>query len=309
MTATTGTPPAARPRPSRSIRLRPRAAAAVLLASIVGLAAFAWPLLVDPGTGIAHLREAPLLFTVLLPLVLLVVLSEIADGGIDAKAVAMLGVLTAVGAALRPLGTGVAGFEPVFFLLVLAGRVHGPGFGFVLGATTLFASALTTGGVGPWLPFQMLGAAWVAAGAGLLPPMRGRAELALLAAYGLAAGLLYGLLLNLSFWPFTLPGTTAISFVPGDPLADNLRRFLAFSALTSLGFDVPRALVTAGLVLLTGRPLLRAMRRASRKAAFDVPVAFDVVPGPRASGPRAAGGRGDDTVDGAPTSDGGTATS
>ena len=111
----------------------------------------------------------PLLFTLLLPLVLMVVLSELADGGIDAKAVAMLGVLTAVGAALRPLGTGVAGFEPVFFLLVLAGRAFGPGFGFVLGATTLFASALTTGGVGPWLPFQMLAAAWVGVGPGLLP--------------------------------------------------------------------------------------------------------------------------------------------
>ena len=28
---------------------------------------------------------------------------------------------------------------------------------------------LVTGGVGPWLPFQMLGASWVAMGAGLLP--------------------------------------------------------------------------------------------------------------------------------------------
>jgi energy-coupling factor transport system substrate-specific component len=265
---------AAEPRRAPAIRLRPRATLALLLASTVGLAAFAWPLFADPGTGIAHLREAPLLFTLLLPLVLAIVLAEIADGGIDAKAVAMLGVLTAVGAALRPLGTGIAGFEPVFFLLVLAGRVFGPGFGFVLGSTTLFASALMTGGVGPWLPFQMLGAAWVGAGAGLLPPLRGRPELALLAGYGMLAGLLYGLALNLSFWPFALPETTAISFVAGDPVLDNLRRFVAFSLLTSMGFDVPRAFVTAGLVLLTGRPLLRALRRAARKAAFDVPVGF-----------------------------------
>jgi len=276
-----------------AIRIRPRAALALLLASVVGLAAFAWPLFVDPGTGVAHLREAPLLFTLLLPLVLMVVLSEVADGGIDAKAVAMLGVLTAVGAALRPLGTGVAGFEPVFFLLVLAGRAFGPGFGFVLGATTLFASALTTGGVGPWLPFQMLAAAWVGAGAGLLPRLRGRGELALLAVYGLVVGLLYGLLLNLSFWPFALPGQTAVSFIAGDPLLDNLRRFLAFSLLTSLGFDIPRALVTAGLILLTGGPLLRALRRAGRKAAFDAAPVFDAVP----------------PVGGAVSEDAGTATS
>lgn len=257
-----------------AVLLRPRAAASLILASLVGIGAFAWPLLASPSAGVAHERDAPLLFAVLLVLVLVVVLAEIADGGLDAKAVAMLGVLTAVGAALRPLGTGIAGFEPVFFLLVLAGRVYGVGFGFVLGATTLFASALLTGGVGPWLPFQMLGAAWVGAGAGLLPPLRGRAELALLAVYAAVAGLAYGLLLNLSFWPFTLAGTTEISFVAGDPVLDNLRRFVAFTALTSLGFDIPRAVVTSGLVLLTGRPLLRALRRASRRAVFRPTVAF-----------------------------------
>lgn len=261
----------------RAIRLRPRATLALLLATVVGLAAFTWPLLVDADSSLAHLNDAPLLFAVLLLLVLAVVLAEIADGGIDAKAVALLGVLTAVGAALRPLGTGIAGLEPVFFLLVLSGRALGPGFGFVLGATTLTASALITGGVGPWLPFQMLAAAWVAAGAGLLPwpRLRGWRELALLAAYGAVAGLLYGLALNLSFWPFTLGGETALSFVAGDPLLDNLRRFITFSLVTSMGFDVPRAVLTATLVALTGRPLLRALRRADRRAAFTAPVRFE----------------------------------
>ena len=278
---TSSSPPTGRPDRARSIAVRPRSAVALLLATAVGVAAFGWPLLADPGTGIAHLREAPLLFALLLPLVLAVVLAELSDDGIDAKAIAMLGVLTAVGAALRPLGTGIAGFEPVFFLLVLAGRVHGPGFGFVLGATTLFASALTTGGVGPWLPFQMLGAAWVGAGAGLLPRLRGRGELLLLAGYAAVAGLAYGVALNLSFWPFALGGETGLSFVAGDPVFDNLRRFLTFTLATSLGFDLPRAALTAALVLVTGRPLLRALRRAARRAAFDAPVEFsgDVRPG------------------------------
>lgn len=257
-----------------AIRLRPRALAALALASLVGLAAVGWPLLIDAGTRTGSLRDAPLLFAVLLLVVLGVVLAEIADGGIDAKAVAMLGVLTAVGAALRPLGTGIAGVEPVFFLLVLAGRVYGAGFGFVLGATTLFASALTTGGVGPWLPFQMLGAAWVGMGAGLLPRARGGPELALLAAYGAVAGLAYGLALNLAFWPFALGEATSLSFVAGDPLLDNLRRFVAYTLATSMGFDLPRAAVTAVLVGVTGRPLLRALRRAGRRAAFTAPVRF-----------------------------------
>ena len=88
-------------------------------------------------------------FVLLLPALLAVVLAEVAEGGLDAKALAMLGVLSALGAALRPMGAGTAGIETIFFLLVLAGRVYGPGFGFVLGSTTLFTSALLTGGVGP----------------------------------------------------------------------------------------------------------------------------------------------------------------
>ena len=259
---------------ARPIRFRPRSILALVLVSAIGVVAFGWPLLASPTSGLAHATDAPLLFALLLPLLLAVVLTELADGGMDAKTVAMLGVLTAVGAALRPLGTGVAGLEPVFFLLILAGRAYGPGFGFVLGATTLFASALTTAGVGPWLPFQMLGAAWVGAGAGLLPPARGRSELAILAVYGAVAGLFYGLALNLSFWPFTLGGETAISFIAGDPVLDNLRRFLTFSVLTSLGFDIPRAVLTATLVVVTGTPILRALRRAGRRAAFTAPVAF-----------------------------------
>lgn len=158
---------------TRAIRLRPRSTAAILLCSVTGLMAFAWPLLVDPGSGLAHKADAPLVLALLLPLLLAVVLAEISEGGLDIKAIALLGVLSAVGAALRPLGAGTAGLETVFFLLILGGRVFGAGFGFVLGATTLFASALVTGGVGPWLPFQMLGAAWVGWGAGLLPGRRG----------------------------------------------------------------------------------------------------------------------------------------
>ena len=124
-----------------------------------GLAVFVWPLLISPRPAAAgHTTDAPLIFVLTLPVLVLVVLAELSSGGIDAKALALLGVLSAVNAALRPLGAGTAGIETVFFLLVLAGRVFGPGFGFVLGSTSLFASALLTAGVGPWLPFQMLAA-------------------------------------------------------------------------------------------------------------------------------------------------------
>jgi energy-coupling factor transport system substrate-specific component len=257
-----------------AIRLRPKATVALALASSVGIVAFGWPLLARPGSGLAHDGDAPLLFAALLPLLLAVVLAELADGGLDSKAVAMLGVLAAVGAALRPLGGGITGFSPVFLLIVLGGRALGRGFGFVLGAVTLFVSALLTGGVGPWLPFQMLGAAWVGLLAGCLPKASGRVEVVLVAAYGAFAGLAYGFLLDLWFWPFTTGLSSSLSFVAGDPVAENLHRFLVFCLTTSLGFDVPRAIGNLVLLLAVGGPVLRALRRSARRAAFDVPVEF-----------------------------------
>ncbi|MGX7762322.1 ECF transporter S component [Streptomyces angustmyceticus] len=296
-----GRPPAGPGRRTRAVRLGPRSVAALVLVSAVGVLAFGWPLLADSASGLAHSRDAPWLFTALLPMLLAVVVATIADTGLDAKAIAMLGVLAAAGAAMRPLGAGTAGIEPMFFLMVLSGRVLGPGFGFVLGSVAMFASALLTGGVGPWLPFQMLSMGWVAMGAGLLPGamgdpparakprawgrLRGRRELALLAAYGAVAALLYGLVMNLQGWPYIGGMASAVSFVPGDPLAQNLARYLAYCLATSLGWDVPRAVVTVLLTCTLGGTVLKALRRATRRAAFDAPVAFHADPPRGAAGP------------------------
>jgi len=253
---------------------------AVSLATVVGVLAFGWPFLAEPGsTAIAHASDAPWIFAAIVPLVLLVVLAQVADGGMDAKAIAILGVLAAVICILRPLGAGTAGLEPIWFIIILGGRALGPGFGFALGSLSLVASALITGGVGPWLPFQMIAAAWVGLGAGLLPPMRGRREIAMLATYGLIASMGYGLVMNLWFWPFLggLEATAyapAIMFDPGAPVSDNLGRWLAFSLVTSLGWDIPRGILTAALIVVIGRPVLVALRRASRKANFAPHVVF-----------------------------------
>lgn len=270
-------PPGTRRDAPRALRLGRRSVAALALTSASGVVAFGWPLLADSASGLAHSRDAPWLFAALLPLLLAVVVATIADAGMDAKAVAMLGVLAAAGAALRPLGAGTAGLEPMFFLIVLSGRVLGPGFGFVLGALSMFASALLTGGAGPWMPFQMLSMGWVAMGAGLLPGaerLRGRRELLMLAAYGALAALMYGLVMNLQGWPYIAGLASGVSFVPGDPLADNLTRYAAYVLATSLGWDVPRAVLTVVLVLTLGGTVLRALRRATRRAAFEAPARF-----------------------------------
>jgi energy-coupling factor transport system substrate-specific component len=268
----------------RVVRITPRTAAALALASVAGLAMFFWPLFAAPRPeALAHSADAPLIFVVTLPVLLAVVLAEMSSGGIDSKALAMLGVLSAVNAALRTLGAGTAGIETVFFVLVLAGRVFGPGFGFVLGATSLFASALLTAGVGPWLPFQMIASAWVGLFAGLLPRgVRGRWEIAMLAAYGLVAAYAYGFMMNMWFWPFTAGVDTQLSFVAGDPVGDNLHRFALFTIITStFGWDTGRAITNVIAILLVGPALLAVFRRASRRAAFDAPTTFDEPPASR----------------------------
>ncbi|MGW3986477.1 ECF transporter S component [Streptomyces sp. NPDC004830] len=286
MSTRTTAPAPARPkprRPARAVRLGPRSLAALLLVSAVGIAAFGWPFLAPPASGLsAHAQDAPWLFAGLLVLLVAVVGASIAESGLGPKAVAMLGVLAATGAALRPIGAGTAGIEPMFFLMVLSGRVLGPGFGFVLGSVTMFASALLTGGVGPWLPFQMLSMGWFAMGAGLLPGpdrLRGRTELALLAAYGFVAAFAYGTIMNMAGWPFMGALASNVAFDPDAPVATNLARFLAYCVATSLGWDLGRAAVTVVLTLALGPAVLRALRRATRRAAFETPVTFEA-PGP-----------------------------
>jgi energy-coupling factor transport system substrate-specific component len=255
-------------------RLGVRSVVVLAIASLLGLAMFLWPLLLQttPESGRV---DPPFILLALLPLVVVVVVAELSEDGIDSKALAMLGVLTAINAALRSLGAGTAGIETVFFLLVLSGRVFGPGFGYVLGCTSLFASALLTSGVGPWLPFQMMASAWIGLGAGLLPRrVRGRAEIAMLVVYGIACAYVFGLLMNMSSWPFVagiqVPGHEgSLSFVPGDPLLENLHRFFVYTFLTSTaGWDTGRAITNSIAIVVLGPAVLATLRRASRRARW-----------------------------------------
>nr|WP_251093190.1 ECF transporter S component [Streptomyces sp. Caat 7-52] len=288
----TGGAGVSRPARVHAVRLGPRSLAALALTSAVGVVAFCWPFLAPPDSQLtAHAQDAPWLFAGLLVLLVAVVAATISESGLGPKAVAMLGVLAATGAALRPIGAGTAGIEPMFFLMVLSGRVLGPGFGFVLGSVTMFASALLTGGVGPWLPFQMLSMGWFTMGAGLLPGpagvplaragasrwerLRGRGELLMLAGYGFLAAFAYGTVMNLAGWPFLGGAASNISFAAGAPVTTNLARFVAYCVATSLGWDLGRALCTVVLTLALGPAVLRALRRATRRAAFETAVTFD----------------------------------
>jgi energy-coupling factor transport system substrate-specific component len=121
-----------------AMRLGTRSRFAIVLTSLIGIIAFAWPLLAAPGSSVvAHANDAPWLFAIIVPMLMLVLLAEISDGGMDAKSIALLGVMAAVIAALRPLGGGIAGLEPIWMVLILGGRALAPGFRFSLGALSL----------------------------------------------------------------------------------------------------------------------------------------------------------------------------
>ena len=245
-----------------------RSNVALLVALATGLVAFGWPLFASPSSTMSP-QQAPLVFALVLPLVLAVVLAELAGGRLDVKALAMLGVLAAVGSVLRPLSAGTAGLDLVFFLLILAGRVFGSGFGFALGAVTLFTSALLTGGVGPWLPYQMLAAGFVGLLAAWLPVARGRWEIAVLTAYGAVSAFAYGWLMDFAFWPFALGGQTELSFDAAAGIAENLHRFVLFNLATSMGWNLGRAVTNAVLIIVLGSGLLRVLRRAARRACLE----------------------------------------
>ena len=270
-------------KPEVEVRLGGRSAAVLAVASLAGLVLFIWPLLIPVPAGWTHTLDAPIVFAALVPIMVLLVLTQLSDGGMDTRTLALLGVLSAINAALRPaLGAGTAGIESVFFLLILAGRAFGPGFGFILGTTSMAASAMFTAGIGPWLPFQMLAAGWIGLGAGLLPGRaRGRAtlgQLAMLIVYAIAAAYFYGAIMNLWSWPtitgITIPGYTGptggLDYVPGAPWLDNVTRFGSYTLLTSTaGWDTGRAISTAIALAVLGRPILDVLHRAGRRARLS----------------------------------------
>ncbi len=264
---------------------------AIGIASLIGLAGYLWPFLL-PVVGIdgtaSATQAAPFILAVVTGLCLIAILGELAAGEVrPARIVALLGVLVAVNATLRLLPTFL-GASPVFLLIILVGAVFGGAIGFQLGALTLLISSLLTGGVGPWLPYQMLGAGWVGLMAGLLPRLEGypRQRLALLAGFGAGWGLLYGALLNLSFWPFTAPGAeyaTSLSWVPGMSFGETVSTYGRFYVITSLPHDATRAVANVVLIVALGGPIVRLLERYRSRFTWQS-VEFEPVPVPEHTG-------------------------
>ena len=242
--------------------------AGAALVAVAGLLAFVAPLLASRRGAALN----PTLFVGLLLAASAVLLGlALYAGRLSTRLLAVLAALSAVDAALRRVVVvGLWGFSPIFFLMLAAGYSLGPGFGFAMGSLTLLLSALLSGGTGPWLPYQMLGAGLVGAGAGILGRFTrsdsGRLGISVLAAYSVVAGFAYGVLLDLWEWPLLLaPGSGPLSWAPALPASELAHRFLAFYLTTSLVYDAFRAAGNLALTLLLGAPVIGMLLRFRRR--------------------------------------------
>lgn len=244
----------------------------VLLVSGIGALAFLYPFLLPLIGEEARLSsrgmEVPILFGILAFACLIVILLDVQSrttgyGPGAARMVALLGVLVAFDAALR-LIPSLLGASPIFLLIILVGFAYGPDFGFLMGALTLLVSAFLTGGLGPWLAFQMLTAGWIGMTAGWLPRLGGWREVAMLCGFGAVWGFGFGAIMNLWSWPYAAPGLeqpTGLYWAPGMSAIDTLRTYAEFYLVTSLGYDLFRAVGNAALILILARPVLRLLDR------------------------------------------------
>ena len=117
--------------------------------------------------NLAHSGDAPLWAGIIGALALTALALELRRGTMTGMTVAVLGVLAATGGLLRLVSLPLGG-NGIFFVVILVGVAFGPRFGLLLGMCAMAVSAVITGGIGPWLPFQMLGTGAMGATAGWL---------------------------------------------------------------------------------------------------------------------------------------------
>ncbi len=273
------------------------------LASLIGLSAFLYPfftLSIQTGAAatqqMAHGTDSPLMLALLIGLCLAALAVEAQGQAMSAKVIALLGILVAINSALRfaeAVVRGPGGFSPVFMLIIVCGYVFGSRFGFLMGILSLLVSAIITGGIGPWLPYQMFTAGWMGMSAGWIAYLRDALialkgnkpkstpsapatarrgpslEIIALCAFGALWGFIYGAVMNLWFWPFQA-GDPGQSWQAGLGVAQGLQRYLAFYLATSFIWDVFAAIGNVLLLGLFGKPTLRALQRFRNRFMFTL---------------------------------------
>lgn len=262
-----------------------------ILTTLIGVTAFLYPFFLpelaqlEGFAAAAHANDAPLLLGGLTVICVGVLLIEAQGMSSNARFIALLAILVAFNSALRFLEValpGPGGFTPIFFLITLGGYVFGAPFGFLLGALTLLVSAFITGGVGPWLPYQMITAGWVGLTAPICRPfvglIRGESkgrEMVILTLFGVLWGFLYGVIINIWFWPYST-GAATMYWEAGIGWRETVARYSVFYIATSAWWDLFGALGNGLLMATFGIPVLRVLRRFRHR--FDAHIPAGAVP-------------------------------
>jgi energy-coupling factor transport system substrate-specific component len=249
----------------------------IALVSIAGLVVFLWPFF---GFGLSP--ETPALAVTLAAVFSLAVM-EVGARRLDSGRLALLAALAAIDAALRlAMVNGLAGFSPIFFLVLAAGYEFGPSYGFLVGSFSLLVSAVVTGGVGPWLPYETFAVGWVGLAAGLagsvvrsVRPARrvwrpSRLDIGVLVAVAIATGFAYGVLTDVYGWVAFYRGVDNIGWIPGLAPGETLAQFGRYYMLTSLGWDAFRAAGNAVAVVAFGPPVLMALGRLRARLGYEI---------------------------------------
>jgi energy-coupling factor transport system substrate-specific component len=237
--------------------------------SIAGLALFLWPF------AASDTPPAAAAIALSIGVVAMLAFVEASTRRLDARRFALLAAIAAIDAGLRLiLVTGLGGFSPIFFLILAAGYVYGPSYGFLAGSVALLASAVATGGIGPWLPYEMIGCGFVGLVAGLAGLRRsGRVtwrDVVVLALVGAVTGFAYGALLDVWDWTTFYRNAPDFGWQPGLTLTAALGRFGRFYVATSLVYDGFRATGNLIAVAVLGAPVLAGLVRI--RSRFTVRV-------------------------------------
>ncbi len=244
----------------------------------LGMASLLAPFIFPSARGaVAQTSTFPIMVGLIVVLCVLIILFEAQSAILETKMIALLGVLIAINAGIRFLENaipGPAGFSPTFFLIILIGYFFGSRVGFLFGALTMLVSGLLTGGVGPWLPGQLITAGWVGQSAALLGLITRKlnlknkiSEVVLLAAFGALWGFLYGLIMNLWFWPFLAASSDQI-FSQSLSVFENFQRYSAYYVATSLVWDLTRAIGNVLMIVFLANPVIKVLHRFHRRFSF-----------------------------------------
>ncbi|MFN2303816.1 MAG: ECF transporter S component [Anaerolineales bacterium] len=250
-----------------------------LVVILLGLASLLISFIFPSEGGLSLTRaNYPIVISLIILFTLLVLFFDIQRSTLDPKIIPFLGVLIAINAGIRFLENaipGPAGFSPTFFLIILTGYFFGSRIGFLMGSMTMLVSALITGGVGPWLPGQMITAGWVGQTSALfsiaakkLGWYGKRIEILIIALVGILWGLLYGVIMNLWFWPY-LGAPSGQSWLHDAGLITNLKRYFSYYLATSLFWDITRAIGNILIIFAFTRPVLKIFMRFKQRFSFS----------------------------------------